>query len=113
MKFTLPPQMNETRRILVRSHNNRVGLVVVPVVCGVFGGFFLFQSRSAVQIWALGVSVAGIVGVICAIRLSKRQSITLGYVCPLCGGPLYDGGDNRLGNRGECPCCKKFIIDKL
>jgi hypothetical protein len=46
-------------------------------------------------------------------RLSEQQSIALGFVCPLCGGALYDGRDNRLGYRGECPCCKQSIIERL
>jgi|GEM_PF-2450754 len=52
-------------------------------------------------------------GIVYVIRLSKKQSVALGFVCPLCGGALYDGASNRLERRGECPCCKQFIIENL
>ncbi|HEY2342539.1 MAG TPA: hypothetical protein VGH90_05905 [Chthoniobacteraceae bacterium] len=63
--------------------------------------------------WLGAGGVAEIFGVLYVIRLSKRQSIDLGFTCPRCGGPLYDGRSNRLGFRGECPRCKQFVIEQF
>ena len=79
----------------------------------IYGGLALFHSRSVLIGWLLTGLILEIVVGLFVFRLSKRQSIALKYVCPLCGGALYDGRENRLGRRGECPCCKKFIMDRL
>jgi hypothetical protein len=112
MKFTLPPPMSEKRRVLARSHNNRVMAMLMLLLGCIFAGFYIFP-RSAALFWLLPVCIGEVAGIIYVIRLSKRQCVALGFVCPLCGGALYDGRDNRLGYRGECPCCKKFIMDRL
>jgi hypothetical protein len=117
MKFTLPPQMSELRRTLARSHNNRVMILLVLLLGYIFTAVALTAvglSPRAMLYFVLFVGCAfGVAGIVYVIRLSKRQCISLGFVCPLCGGTLYDGRDNRLGFRGECPCCKKFIMDRL
>jgi hypothetical protein len=112
MKFTLPPQISEKRRLLARSHNNRVMALLMLMFGCIFAGLYIFP-RSTALCWLLPVCIGEVAGIIYVIWLSKRQSIALGFVCPLCGGALYDGRNNRLGYRGECPCCKQFIIDRL
>jgi hypothetical protein len=117
MKFTLPPPMSEKRRILARSHNNRVMILLVLILGYIFTAVALtvvgLSPRAMLHFVLLIGCVFGVAGIVYLIRLSKRQSVALGFVCPLCGGPLYDGRDNRLGHRGECPCCKQFIMDRL
>ncbi len=117
MKFTIPPKLDALRRQVVRSHNRRVMLLllgVAAIIAMVVAVEIPAQSNQTEMLIIGGVAaLAEIIGIIVIIRLSKKQSIALGYACPLCGGALYDGRSNRLGNRGECPCCKKFILEKL
>lgn len=111
--FNLPPNVKAMRRTLARSHNRRVLLLLAAIV-------ILFISLPALKLAKpyrpaaiIGLCLFGVIGIVYVIRLSKKHSIALGFVCPLCGGALYDGGDNRLGSQGVCPCCKLFIINKL
>jgi len=111
--YSLPPQLKELRRKLARSHNNRV-LLLAGLLCGIILASLHFPLSLTVLLSFLAVAVVvEILGIIYVIRLSKRQSIALGFSCPRCRGPLYDGRSNRLGDRGECPCCKQFVIDQL
>ena len=111
--YSLPPRLKELRRVLARSHNNRVMLLAALL----FGSLFVVL-RCNLSLWILlsllaTAIVAEVLGVIYVIRLSRRQSIALGFSCPRCGGSLYDGRSNRLQSRGECPCCKQYVIDQL
>ena len=110
---SLPPQLKELRRKLARSHNKRVMLLAGLLFASIFIALRLTLSQTALFSLLATAAIAEIIGVICVIRLSKRQSIASGFSCPRCGGSLYDGRSNRLGIRGECPCCKQFIIDQL
>jgi len=114
MKFSLPPKLEAVRHTLARSHNRRVMLLLLLLTA------FLLEGMRVSRHYHVGffaVCVGGvlmvILGIIYIVRLSKNQSVALGFVCPLCGGALYDGASNRLGFRGECPRCKQFIIEKL
>ena len=111
--YSLPENLKAIRLTVARSQSRRVTLLVV----GVFGLLFLVLciARSRATLFALLAMVicAEIGGIVYVMRLGKAQSIALGFACPLCGGALYDGNTNRLGNRGECPCCKRFVIDQL
>jgi hypothetical protein len=113
MKYTLPPKLAEIRRTLACSHNRRVLFLIVIYFVFVLAGALAARPHSAGN-WVLAVgTILAVMGIIYVIRLGKKQSIALGFVCPLCGGALYDFGSNRLGRRGECPCCKQFIIERL
>ena len=105
MKYTLPPNLAEIRRTLAQRHNRRVLFLMVVYVGFVFLGL---RARVANGVLAVGAIIFAVVGIIYLIRLAKKQSITLGFVCPLCGGDLYDFGSRRLDRLGECPCCKKI-----
>lgn len=117
MKVTIPQKFDVLRRELARSHNRRVMLLVLGISAIIMVAVLPLARSQGTEIQlVLALVVAaltGIFGIISIIRLSKQQSVALGYVCPLCGGALYDGRSNRLGFRGECPRCKKFIIEKL
>jgi hypothetical protein len=115
MKFILPPKLAAVRKTLARSHNRRVMLLLLALMVFVFPAFLLAQRHRDrdLVILAVGAGLFEILGMVYVARLAKRQSIALGFVCPLCGGSLYDGRDNRLGFRGECPRCKQSIIDRL
>ncbi len=105
--------MDEMRRTLARSHNRRVMALAIGLGALLYLGVKVFPSRQLMLAWFLVVGVMEVAAIVYVMRLSKRQSVSIGFVCPLCGGPLYDGRDNRIGFRGECPCCKRFIMDKL
>lgn len=109
--YSLPPALKELRRKLARSHNIRI-MVLLGLCYGIIFSALRFHPSQSVLLAIVFIAL-GIIGVIYVIRLSKRQSVELGFVCPRCGGSLYDGRSNRLGTRGECPCCKQFIIDQL
>jgi hypothetical protein len=114
MKYTLPPKLAEIRRTLARSHNRRVLFLMVIIFVFILAAVIVARRHHAgVQALLLGTIPIEVTALIYIIRIAKKQSIALGFVCPLCGGALYDFGDNRLGRKGECPCCKQFIIDKL
>ena len=113
MNYTLPPKMRKMRRTLAASHNLRVVALMLLLCAFVVAGLLFFKSGLAMIGWLLVAGVVEIALIFYIIRASKRQCVALGFVCPLCGGALYDGRSNRLGYRGECPCCKKFIMDKL
>ena len=88
-------------------------LLMVMVALLVAGLLFARPHRVGVLAVLAGAILIEILGMVYVIRLSKKQSIALGFVCPLCGGVLYDGRSNRLSYRRECPCCKQFIIERL
>jgi 1,4-dihydroxy-2-naphthoate octaprenyltransferase len=97
MKFSLPPKLREMRGTIARNHNRRVLLVMVAFFTWVLLALLLARRHQAAD-WTVLVSgmVMVILGVVHIIRLSKKQSVALGFVCPLCGGALCDGRDNRL-----------------
>jgi len=114
MAFVLPPRLKTVRHTLAYSHNRRIILVMLVSYTAAYGGLLIAKYYHCSPWLALvGAGFIGIPGAFYALRLSKTQSIALGFICPLCNGALYDGRDNRLGSRGECPCCKQFIIERL
>jgi hypothetical protein len=114
MKYNLPLHLAEIRRRLARRHNRRILFLLVTMFVLILAALQFSPGHPAqVLLATIAMALIEIMGLIYAIRLSKKQSMVLGFVCPLCGGPLYDGRSNRLGYQGECPCCKKFIIDRL
>jgi len=116
MPFTLPPIFDSSRRILVRGHNRRVMIwfaLMIPLL--VIGAVF---AKSSVPSWLFGgfvilTPLVCIFGMVYVNRLDKQQSVTLGFVCPLCGEGLYCATLDRLWIRGECPHCKQSIIGKF
>jgi hypothetical protein len=52
-------------------------------------------------------------GVMLVSRWAKKQSVAIGFVCPLCGESLYEPPHTRLLSRGECPKCKQPVIEAL
>jgi len=117
MPFTLPKRFNVSRRILVRSHQHRVVIwfaIMIPFL--VVGVVFDKLHVSLLLFWGFVILtlLVGVFGMAYVIRLDKRQCVALGLGCPLCGGALLNrNGFNWLLIRGECPCCKQSIIDKL
>jgi uncharacterized membrane protein YdjX (TVP38/TMEM64 family) len=116
MSFTLPPKFDSLQRIVAHSHKRRIMIwlaIMIPFL--VIGVVF---SKSNVPSWlffgfAILTVFVGIFGMIYVSRLDKQQSVTLGFVCPLCGGGLYCWTNGRLWVRGECPHCKHSIIKRL
>ena len=98
------------RREIASAHNVRVMLLLAVVLIIILLGIYWLKS---VKIGAILGGVAEVLGIFYVLRLDKRQSTRLGYVCPDCGGSLYDGKDMHLARTGQCPRCKKFIIDRL
>ncbi len=80
------------------------------LILGVLALRWIPLARYAIIGGAISVEIAGIVLV---ARLDKRLSVALGFICPICHGALYDGRSNRLAFRGECPCCREFVVDRL
>ena len=114
MMQDVPPRYIEMRRKLARNHNSRVLILFLVLMVFLIAGVRLMASHRTAVYCVFGAAfLVEIAGIIFVFRLAKKQSIAMGYVCPLCGGSLYDGRDNRLGFRGECPRCKKFVVDKL
>ncbi|HSI15778.1 MAG TPA: hypothetical protein VK961_27270 [Chthoniobacter sp.] len=100
------------RRTLARSHNWRVIILGLAIIAT--AGIDI-QTRWANGLYiSLGLAIAvAVAGLVYVLHAAARQSLALGFVCPRCGGSLYDRRDNRLGQKGECPRCKAFIIDEL
>jgi hypothetical protein len=116
MPFTLPVKFDTLRHILVRSHNRRVMIwfaLMIPFL--VIGVMF---AKSSLPSWLFGGFViltllVVVFGMVYVNRLDKQQSVTLGFICPLCGTGLYCATLDRLWIRGECPHCKQSIIEKF
>ena len=75
-------------------------------------------GKLAVPIWLISISailgfVAFILGLVFVNTRDKHESVTLGFVCPLCGAGLYCATLNRFWIRGECPHCKQPIFEEL
>jgi hypothetical protein len=110
---------------MARAHNRRVLCLLAALFGTLALGAFLLQEfgqsfqktenqRTVAILLVLAIAwVVIIVGFIRIIRADKAQCVSLGYVCPFCGAPLYDNDVNRFRLRGECPSCKRFIIDEL
>ena len=111
--YDLPPKLSELRLICARSHNRRV-LLLTAILCIVLvAGLLSTHTRDGlIAVVALAGAVE-IIGFVVVIRRAKQQSVELGFACPICHGALYDGRANRLRFRGECPQCKRFVIDLL
>jgi hypothetical protein len=115
MPLPLPPKSEALRRTIARSHNLRLFvhlLVMIPFLAG------LIFARNHAPTWLfVGIAILTflvfIYGHIYLNRLDIRQSVAIGFVCPLCGAGLYCGNVTRLWDRGECPHCKQTIVDKL
>jgi hypothetical protein len=75
--------MSETRRTLARSHNRRVMVLLIGLLALIYLGLSLFPSRRAFLIWLCTVVILQVAATAYVIRLSKRQSISLGFVCTL------------------------------
>jgi hypothetical protein len=124
-RFPPPDKFIEIHRRMARAHNRRMGrlgLVLLGIL--VLGGYILqefgqrFPTTKNERLIAIFLLLAllwavFIPGVIRILRADKAQCVSLGYICPFCGAPLYDNDINRVRTRGECPSCKRFIIDEL
>jgi hypothetical protein len=114
MKHSIPESANAVRRVVAKRHNLHVIVLLLVVASTLLLGVFAFRSNPLAGYVILCAAVAvEIAGIVLVVHLDKRLSVALGFVCPVCRGPLYDGRSNRLQFRGECPCCRQFIVDKL
>jgi hypothetical protein len=111
--YSLPPKLDEIFRQLQICHRRRLNIAVMIFFALVLVGILLTNTKDG----ALeSMFVAYGVFMICctqAIRLSGRQSIAAGFICPRCGKALYNGRYSRFGRIGECPNCKQFVADEL
>jgi purine-cytosine permease-like protein len=117
MAFPLPAKSDSLRRTIERSHNRRVIILLAIMLPFWFVGA-VFAKSSIPSWWIVGVFwglaiLVYIFGFIYLNRLSKQHSVTLGFVCPLCGAGLYSATVARLWIRGECPHCKQAIIEMI
>ena len=113
MKHQFPSKFDSARRILRGSHQRRVlvlGAFMVPYLIVTIALYEL-----TVPVWLMLISgiwgfAVFIGGFFLVNILNIRESVTLGFVCPLCGAGLYCASLNRFWIRGECPHCKKPIF---
>ncbi len=116
MPFTLPPKSDALRRTIARSHNRRIAVWFAIMVPFLAAG--VFATKSNISSWLLtGTCILTLLvftlGAVYWNRRDKQQAVKLGFVCPLCGEGLYCLHLDRLWIRGECPHCKRAIIEKI
>jgi hypothetical protein len=116
MPHKFPAKFDSVRRILRRSHQRRVlvlGAFMIPFLAGI-----VTLGKLAIPLWLvlipaiLGFAVF-ILGLVFVNSLDRKESVTLGFVCPLCGAGLYCATLNRFWIHGECPHCKQPIFVEL
>ena len=110
MSYELPTRIQVARLEIIRSHNRRLMLWIGSLVVG-----FIILNKIP-QIPLLGVfCILEAAGLIYVLRRVRKQCIDLGFVCPTCGGALYENSrySSHLVHDGECPQCGDFIIDRL
>ena len=125
VETTLPPEMEKLRRRLVRSHNNKVGLIVLILVIGLFywiGSARPHEHRNDPFLhWLivnspLFLSLPALFGCFALIELRDRAlSRIWGFICPHCGEPLYKaesiyGSANSVRQTGNCPKCGQRVF---
>ena len=114
MSNGVPVYFDEMRLRVARSHNLRVlailPLLGLPLVISIL---LHLHGPLVSALTLVGMAVTLIAGMLIITRLDNRQCIHIGFICPICDGPLYDGRSNALSNKGSCPCCKKLILSKL
>jgi hypothetical protein len=112
MSYELPPKLAEMKLQVSRSHNNRLLLWMVSLAIYVF----IIVKFPLLPIPVIGLGgLIEIVGLIYVMWRNKKQCVQLGFICPFCGGTLYENSrySNRLWRDGECPRCGEFILDKF
>ena len=104
------------RVVMIRSHNRRLGLMfLIMIAFGLPAILLLLNHQNILFVYLLFACavLVEILGFVKILSLAKKQSLKLGFICPSCGGDLYDGRTNRLGNFGECARCKQSTIVQL
>jgi 4-amino-4-deoxy-L-arabinose transferase-like glycosyltransferase len=114
MKYAIPEASSALRRTVAKRHNFYVMILLLVVGAILILGVLALRRSPLVGYAVLGVAIAvEIAGTVLMMRLDKRLSVALGFICPICHGALYDGRSNRLASRGECPCCRQFVVERL
>ena len=98
---------------IVRKRHNRVAIMALVIFISSFFGFIRFVPYSPVTSgFALALFVAATIIYIRWFwlydgRLCKEE----GLICPYCAGPLYQGGANSFSLFGNCPKCKRSVVN--
>jgi hypothetical protein len=110
MRYDLPPRLQLIKFQISDGHNRRLMVLMGSLVIGYF---ILLKIPQTLLLVAFSILEAA--GLIYVMWRNRRQCIDLGFVCPVCGGTLYENSkfSNRLGEDGQCPRCGEYIIDQL
>jgi hypothetical protein len=119
MNANLPSEMKRKLGIVRRSHNTRLLIFLAIFIPAVFGGIRLVAyverhidpgSRIPLITFTLCVVVIGVLMLRSVFRHDAFLCRQLGLVCPHCSRTLYEPSLNLLTVRGECPRCKKPVL---
>ena len=110
MSYVLPPRLQEIKLQIRSSHNRHLMFWMGSLIIAFL--IILKFPQSPVLIAFIILEAAGLIYV---MWRNRKQCIDLGFLCPICGGTLYENSrySNQLVRDGECPRCGEFIIDKL
>ena len=112
MPATLPPEYDHKLRTIARAHNRYLVWIVGVWFILTVAGLKISQTQRTLGFSILGGSlVVPLGGVLLVSRWAKKQSISMGFVCPHCGASLYEPPHTRLLSRGECPKCKQSVSE--
>ena len=112
MPASLPPEFDNKLRTIARNHNRYLVWIVGVWFILTVAGLKISQTQRTLGFSILGGSlVVPLGGVLLVSRWAKKQSISMGFVCPHCGASLYEPPHTRLLSRGECPKCKQSLAE--
>lgn len=113
LKPILPPEMEAKRIQIGKRHNSLCGLMVLAMAVPWVGVLILpHRNRTLTLLAPLVTGFTVLYGINRLIRHDDEMCRRLGYLCPLCGKPLYEPRAATYLT-GVCPKCKKNILSEM
>ena len=117
MKSVLPRDLETKRVAIAKRHNRLVGALVLSLFAFaiIALALFLVGPRRPIRTGTFiagGTIVFGLeaVGIWRILKYDEQMCVETGFMCPLCGKPLYEARNFAL-LRGECPKCHKSVLE--
>jgi len=123
MRVSLPSNIDSKLRKIGRRHMKRLWVLLLLWFGSTGLGIMIGLGRPILGIRLnspiLGLCLAGvsyafaIAGFVYVLRKAKQDWLEMGFVCPLCGGNLYEINYSKFLEKGECHHCKQPIMETL
>lgn len=115
MNSVLPDHLEQKRLIIARANNRRVIRVLVVLGVTLLGVALMLRDLPKEQRFPILLTILGVAFVLEVYILrngwkeNEEMCRSLGFMCPHCGGTLYEPR-SFISINGLCPKCRKPVI---